>query len=173
MVASRWWWGRSLRFTIHTEDGDSFVVKDRGAVIAKDVLAKQIRPIIRRRIRGDAWRLSFNRMCSAWSGHGSNRSNEYWKLTGWDKWASIRTKTWNDRGRAMINLLNRGAWSPTGSLHVHSKLGHATEWDRACKSMSRNYQTPWSKLDEWSKWSTNTASNQRRRMRRKAEKAES
>lgn len=165
-----------MRFTLHTSDGLGFVVKDRGKVIARGVIDTRIRRVIQKRISGDAWRPRIQWMCQQWNGSANQHHKSRLPGSEWNRWAEIRRLSWNDRGRAMTNMIRRGDYFVKHSAHsnaVCSRLrcnGEYT-WDRALKHLCTNYQTAWSKQDEWSKWATNTASNQRKRMRVKEEKA--
>lgn len=161
-----------MRFSLHTSDGLGFVIKDRGKVFARGVLAGQISKAIEKRKAGDEWRQTYRDMCSAWRGHVNRFYNPNSRSDEWGRWADNRRVSWNCRGRAMVNALNRGSWCPTGGLHVRKQAKVATTWEQAFKRMASTYISQWSKQDEWSKWATNTASNQRKRIRRKAERAE-
>lgn len=165
-----------MRFSLHTSDGLGFVIKDRGKVFARGVLAGQIRRVIAKRVAGDEWRVASEEMCASWRGH----ANQHYKQTivedEWDGWARIRGGSWRTRSKAVVNSIDRGAYRPSGDLHIQSRVNKRRSridtWDQACSHMASNYRTEWSKKDEWHKWTVNTASNQRKRLRAKAERAQ-
>lgn len=161
-----------MRFTLHTSDGVGFLIKDGGKVFARGVLGHQITGVIERRIAGDGWRAAIKRMCSQWRGY--ERRHFHDADDEWDRWADIRRVSWNNRGRAMVNALNRGSWRPSGSIHIQSRVNkhEQLEWDKAINGLVRSWNARRRKSDEWTQWACNTASNQRKRMRSKKEATE-
>lgn len=82
-----------MRFTLHTSDGCGFVIRDRGKVFARGVLANQIRDAIEKRVAGDAWRERLLWMCCQWNGAANQHHKKTFGMDEWDHWSEVRQRS--------------------------------------------------------------------------------